>query len=317
MRDRALYGRGMRIQPGTECDDGNLCTTDICNEVLGCLYLTNPAEICDDGVGCTLDSCVPEEGCQHDPIAAICDDGSPCTAFLCDPVDGCSFELQVGCCGNGLVEGGEFCDDGNGAPGDGCSPLCKGEIGSGYPSCAHILCISLGAIGNLHHRCGWAGRRDLASESPLQYGSGRRGMDPDCQHCGRRAGYLDMEQSGVMVERQCCGCGHESLHRLCVEHPAKLPMEDLLFLDLTTGAWLTYREIGAGIDGVGEQLVGSAEQGCLEGKTLAGCRHMEGSVEKTSVHGYSGSGVKRGAPMEGISPGVVRPGIFEGMHRSR
>ena len=127
------------IQPGTECDDGNLCTTDICNEVLGCLYLTNPAEICDDGVGCTLDSCVPEEGCQHDPIAAICDDGSPCTAFLCDPVDGCSFELQVGCCGNGLVEGGEFCDDGNGAPGDGCSPLCKGEIGSGYPSCAHIL----------------------------------------------------------------------------------------------------------------------------------------------------------------------------------
>ena len=37
------------------------------------------------------------------------------------------------------------------------------------------------------------------------------------------AGYLDMEQSGVVVERQWCGCGHESLHRLCVEHPAKTP----------------------------------------------------------------------------------------------
>lgn len=30
-------------------------------------------------------------------------------------------------CGNGMVESGEACDDGNGLPGDGCTPDCRAE----------------------------------------------------------------------------------------------------------------------------------------------------------------------------------------------
>ena len=46
---------------------------------------------------------------------------SPCTTFLSPgPV-----------CGNGVVEGNEECDDGNHAPGDGCSSTCKAALACG------------------------------------------------------------------------------------------------------------------------------------------------------------------------------------------
>ena len=60
----------------------------------------------------------------------------------------------------------------------------------------------------------------------------------------------------------------------------KLPMEDLLFYDLKSGAWLTYRDVGEGILGFGAWLEQESEEGCLEAK-------MEG-VKPTYGDGIQG-----------------------------
>jgi Ca2+-binding RTX toxin-like protein len=96
-----------------ECDDGNSCTTAVCEPAAGC---TNPALAdgtscadadvcngaetcaagacaageplrCDDGDACTADSCDAAAGCGHATIS--CDDADPCTADRCDAETGC------------------------------------------------------------------------------------------------------------------------------------------------------------------------------------------------------------------------------------
>ena len=110
------------------CDDGNICTNDNCDPIQGCITSANSqpcddGDVCTDGDICTDGTCVPGN-------AVLCpDDGNPCTAELCDPADGCTFELVPDCCGNGVVEGGEECDDGNVADGDGCSAGCESGVG--------------------------------------------------------------------------------------------------------------------------------------------------------------------------------------------
>lgn len=122
-----------------ECDDGNLCTTDFCNELLGCIFLTNPPEYCDDGIPCTFDTCVPDDGCSHVAVHSICAAGALCSAGFCDESTGCEQQTIYDCCGNGIVEANEQCDDFNGLPGDGCSPLCTGEISTNSKDCADLL----------------------------------------------------------------------------------------------------------------------------------------------------------------------------------
>ncbi len=107
------------------CDDGEQCTTDSCDPILGCqnpnVPLNTPCNDglpctagdrcvpggksytcvptgtlnCDDSKPCTLDSCVNAgTGCQHDPIAAAntpsgaCNDNNPCTSDACDGTAG-------------------------------------------------------------------------------------------------------------------------------------------------------------------------------------------------------------------------------------
>jgi hypothetical protein len=49
-----------------QCDDGDVCTTDICDPVLGCIH--TPV-ICNDNNACTIDTCNPTAGCVSTPIA--------------------------------------------------------------------------------------------------------------------------------------------------------------------------------------------------------------------------------------------------------
>lgn len=125
--------RGGHCIAGTplNCDDGNVCTTDLpCDPMLGCRYdpvagcctadancadlnactinerCVNHACIsdglsCDDGTGCTHDSCSPQQGCLHTPLGSgSCDDGNPCTTS-----DACN----GGVCSGVLMD----CSDGN------------------------------------------------------------------------------------------------------------------------------------------------------------------------------------------------------------
>ncbi len=108
-----------------KCDDDNVCTTDSCDPVQGCVHLLNSAP-CDDGDVCTTgdychlgecttkgvlncndnnpctdDACQGDVGCVFTPNAAPCDDGSVCTQG-----DAC----VAGSCKGGAVLS---CDDDN------------------------------------------------------------------------------------------------------------------------------------------------------------------------------------------------------------
>ena len=124
-----------KVTAKKKCDDGDLCTTDLCHPATGCLH--NKSN-CDDGNGCTVDKCDAKTGkCSFDKAAknkASCDaDGNPCTvndsctdgackagaAVVCEiPLKTC----QKAICTKGDVAGfkciavnddGAPCDDGN------------------------------------------------------------------------------------------------------------------------------------------------------------------------------------------------------------
>lgn len=72
--------------PGTPatCDDGNLCTTDACDDATGCVYESNTDPCADDGDACTDDVC--DAGvCTH-PTNDSCGSPGPCDAYCSNPV---------------------------------------------------------------------------------------------------------------------------------------------------------------------------------------------------------------------------------------
>ncbi|MCH8964704.1 MAG: hypothetical protein IIB58_07070, partial [Planctomycetes bacterium] len=74
--------------PPLECDDGNVCNgMETCDPVDGCQPGT-PLEG-DDGNACTEDGCDPDTGCTHDDV--VCDDEDACTDDECDPELGCVY----------------------------------------------------------------------------------------------------------------------------------------------------------------------------------------------------------------------------------
>ena len=117
--------------PALSCDDGNACTTDSCDPVLGCVQ---ERISCNDGDACTDDVCDPASGCVN--AALSCDDGDACTEDSCDSVTGCSnVDISASCndvtacttdrcvpatgCVNEAVE----CDDGNECTNDSCNAV--------------------------------------------------------------------------------------------------------------------------------------------------------------------------------------------------
>ena len=145
-------GGGPAICP----DDGDPCTVEACDALLGCVAA--PAD-CDDGAACTLDVCQAGAGCLNAPIDALCDDGDPCTLDACDDgacqhaalPDGASCATDactVGAtCQGGVCAGGGAapCDDGNPCTVDACDPLAGcfyGAVGACDDglSCTEDLC---------------------------------------------------------------------------------------------------------------------------------------------------------------------------------
>lgn len=140
--------------PCANCDDGNPCTADTCNNG-SCLHTPAPASCndgnactdndkcsagacygqpkdCSDGAACTQDSCAGGV-CKHAISEASCDDGNVCTADSCGP-SGCVHSPTAGACddGDGCTSGGgckngacksgelKVCEDFNGCTGDSC-----------------------------------------------------------------------------------------------------------------------------------------------------------------------------------------------------
>ena len=152
---------------GMNCDDGNSCTSDSCNPLVGCVH-TNSSGQCDDqdpcstgdkcsggvcvGIGakdcndnnlCTEDICIPMAGCSHVNNSAPCNDGDVCTVndlcvlgecipgkvTVCDDGNVCTDDSCDALKGCGYVANDDNCDDGNSCTtGDKCvAGVCKGE----------------------------------------------------------------------------------------------------------------------------------------------------------------------------------------------
>jgi hypothetical protein len=117
-----------------DCDDGNPCTNDSCNPLVGCLHATNAGE-CDDSDPCTVgDSC--SGGACVGALPLECDDGNPCTNDVCLPMAGCSQTNNQNPCNDGskctiddkcslgsCIPGAAVsCHDGNPCTDDSCHP---------------------------------------------------------------------------------------------------------------------------------------------------------------------------------------------------
>ena len=142
-------GNGL-VDPGEECDDGNVLGGDTCSTICrreGCgNNVLDPDEVCDDGNATAGDGCSPncmsKEICGNgiEDVGEVCDDGNAANS------DGCSGtpimvnnETSPGpctsteVCGNGIkdIQTGEVCDDGNTMSGDGCNSDCRSGEGCG------------------------------------------------------------------------------------------------------------------------------------------------------------------------------------------
>ena len=89
--------------PPCDCDDGNPCTVDGCDEDGACVFSEVPLP-CEDGDPCTVGDTCGAGACQAGAFEATCDDGTPCTIDDCTPLVGCTTTP-----GNE----GAVCDDGD------------------------------------------------------------------------------------------------------------------------------------------------------------------------------------------------------------
>ena len=130
--------RGTATQ-GAACDDGNPCThDDVCADVgAGTPYCTGTYDSCSDGQPCTSDYCDPQTGqCAHDPLN--CDDRNPCTIDSCGPAENqCSFQP---------VPAGTACNDSSGC-------LIGGTCGNGPLGFACNGTPNVGAACDDHNFC--------------------------------------------------------------------------------------------------------------------------------------------------------------------
>jgi hypothetical protein len=84
--------------------DGNPCTIDSCDPILGCMYEPGPAGApCDDFSSCTTDDACDANG--YCVGRSLCDDGLPCTDDIADPGNACA-------CTHVMSFPGTQCDDG-------------------------------------------------------------------------------------------------------------------------------------------------------------------------------------------------------------
>ncbi len=87
------------------CDDGNGCTTDVCQTGIGCVYLATTAT-CVDANACTFAGQCHLGHCV-DGTPKPCDDGSVCTWDTCMPETGCtSFAVPLASACTDSVHGG-------------------------------------------------------------------------------------------------------------------------------------------------------------------------------------------------------------------
>jgi hypothetical protein len=143
-------------------DDGNPCTTELCDPAAGCVTVANTLP-CDDGNRCTLtDVCEAGRCVGRNPDP--CNDGNPCTGAACDPVRGCTHPITAG------------------AP---CGPT---------TGCSRLECDGAGACITVNDPCTGPGDAQCVSYECLP-GVGCQAMATDAPQCcvGGRSGVCNAD----------------------------------------------------------------------------------------------------------------------------
>jgi hypothetical protein len=124
-----------------DCNDGNLCTDDICDAQKGCTYTMNSAP-CDDLNECTINDKCKNGWCLGENSS--CQDFNPCTNDSCTSELGCVYEPNDNLCNDGsLCTTGDHCKDGDcqGAVELNCEDdnICTDDICNPVVGCVHTL----------------------------------------------------------------------------------------------------------------------------------------------------------------------------------
>jgi hypothetical protein len=105
------YNRCDECQQNSDCDDGNLCTTDTCSS--GQCSNVNNSNSCSDGNACTVGDTCSGGSCQAGS-ALNCNDSNVCTNDSCDPGSGCQYVNNTVSCNDGLFcNGADTCSGGS------------------------------------------------------------------------------------------------------------------------------------------------------------------------------------------------------------
>jgi hypothetical protein len=133
---------GVPVNPA----DGNLCTLDSCDPVLGAVHTPGPVGAdCSDGNACNGAEACNAAGTCAPGAAPVVDDGNVCTADACDPALGVTHApvaAGVSCADGNVCNGSETC---NGA--GVCAPGTTLPVDDGNP-CTTDSCDA--ALGVLH-----------------------------------------------------------------------------------------------------------------------------------------------------------------------
>ena len=121
-----------------DCDDGNFCTEDSCNQKNGCGHVALPGA-CTDGNACTENDDCSSGVCAGQKL--VCNDGKTCTDDVCLPASGCKFSNRTGVC-----DDGDVCTSGDACVGGLClagptncndSNACTADSCVAVTGCAH------------------------------------------------------------------------------------------------------------------------------------------------------------------------------------
>jgi hypothetical protein len=124
------------------CNDGNPCTDDACDEDTGCTHAPNQAP-CDDDNACTTGDTCAGGGCAAGD-AVVCDDDNVCTTDSCDSQNGCFFVPAPGACDDGnACTVGDSCQDGKCVPAGSLNcddgDVCTNDSCDLVQGCVHLL----------------------------------------------------------------------------------------------------------------------------------------------------------------------------------
>jgi cysteine-rich repeat protein len=115
------------VDPGEECDDGNMINNDECRN--DCTTPKCPDGILDPGEECDDGNMIDTDNCRNDCTIPDCPDGRVDPGEECDDGnmindDDCRNDCTLPDCPDGILDPGEECDDGNLIDTDDCRNDC-------------------------------------------------------------------------------------------------------------------------------------------------------------------------------------------------